>query len=90
MDIQVLLELDNLERLSNNYAHEMRFLSKRIRKDIWIPRVNSLELALILNKITKVFTFMNDIIGTDNFFTLDTVIEYVRNLAKYSVFITIN
>lgn len=85
-DIRVLLELDKLEKLSKNYAYEMRYLSKRIRKDIWIPGVNSLKLAYFLNKINKVFAFMNDIIGADTFFTLDTVIEYIKNFERFSVF----
>lgn len=83
---KVLLELDCLERLSKNYAQEMRYLSKRIRYDIWIPGENSLQLSIILNKINKVFAFMNNIIGDDTFFTLDTVIEYVKNLARFSIF----
>lgn len=86
MDTLVLIELDNLEKLSTNYAHEMRYISKRIRKDIWISGVNSQELAYFLNKITNVFAMMNDIIGADIFFTLDTVIEYVKYLGKYSTF----
>jgi len=90
MDTLVLIELDNLEKLSMNHAHEMRYLSKRIRKDIWIPGVNSQELAYFLNKITKVFAVTNDIIGADTFFTLDTVLEYVNNFAKYSIFYNSN
>ncbi|MEG0692658.1 MAG: hypothetical protein RR444_06215, partial [Oscillospiraceae bacterium] len=73
VDNLMLIELDKLEKLSVNYAHEMKYLSKRIRKDIWIPGANSQKLAYFLNKITKVFAMMNDIIGLDAFFTLDTV-----------------
>jgi len=86
MDMLVLIELNKLENLSTNYVHEMNYISKRIRNDIWIPGVNSQKLAYFLNKITSVFATMNDIIGTDAFFTLDTVIEYVKNLGKYSIF----
>lgn len=86
MDNLMLIELDKLEKLSTNYAHEMKYLSKRIREDIWIPGVNSQKLAYFLNKITKVFAMMNDIIGLDAFFTLDTVVEYIKNFAKFSIF----
>lgn len=34
MDNLMLIELDKLEKLSINYAHEMKYFSKRIRKDI--------------------------------------------------------
>lgn len=86
MDHNMLIELDRLEKLTNNYAHEMQYLSKRIRKDIWIPGKNSQKLAYFLNKITTVFAQINEIVGEDTFFTLDTVIEYVKNLAKFSIF----
>lgn len=86
----MLKELDVLEKLSPNYTREFIYLSKRIRKDIWIPGVNSQNLAYFLNHITKVFAVMNDIIGADTFFTLDTIIEYVKSLAKYSIFYNSN
>ena len=34
-DFQVLQALENLEKLSSNYSFELKYLSKRIRFDIW-------------------------------------------------------
>ncbi|MDQ2088046.1 hypothetical protein RBH29_16585 [Herbivorax sp. ANBcel31] len=86
MDMQMLIELDKLEKLSVIYSHEMRYISKRIRRDIWILGENSRKLAFFLNKITKEFEFIKDNNGTDNSFTLNTVIEYVGELSKYGIF----
>lgn len=84
--IQVLVELEKLEKLSTNYAYELKYLSKRIRQDFWIPGVNSEKLAYFLNKVTTVFAWISDIVGMDTFYSLDTVIEYVKIIAKYSIF----
>ena len=85
-DFQVLQALENLEKLSSNYSFELKYLSKRIRFDIWELGKNSKKLAFFLNKFNDVFTFMNNIVGSDIFFSLGTVIEYVNCLAKYSIF----
>jgi len=85
-DNLVLIELDKLERLSLRRSYELRYLSKRIRKDIWISGKNSEKVYYFLKKINRVFSMMNDIIGDDEFFSLDTVMEYVKNFARFSVF----
>lgn len=85
-DNQVLQALESLESLSSSYSYELRYLSKRIRFDIWKLGKNSTKLAFFLNKFNSVFRLMNNIIGDDTFFSLNTVIEYVNCLAKYSVF----
>ncbi len=82
--IQMLTALDDLEKLSLSYAFELSYLSKRIRMDIWEPDKNSKQLAVCLDTINKVFRTMNDIIGDDVFFSLDTIIEYIKHLSKYS------
>lgn len=88
-DYKVLSELDKLEKLSNDYSYEMRYLSKRIRNDIWEIGINSKKLSFFLSKINAVFLCMSNIIG-EQFYSLNTVIEYIKCLSKYCVFITIH
>ena len=83
---KMLTELDRLERLSENYSLELRYLSKRVRNDLWDIDINTSKLGSILRAINDVFSFVGNIIGHDTFYSLDTVIEYIRNLAKYSIF----
>lgn len=78
-----LIELDKLEKLSLEYAFELEYLSKRIRNDIWIIDKNSQKLAFVLSKINMAFSYIDAIIGKD-YYTLDTVIEYIKCLSKYS------
>lgn len=84
-DYKVLSELDKLEKLSNDYSYEMRYLSKRIRNDIWEIGINSKKLSFFLSKINAVFLCMSNIIG-EQFYSLNTVIEYIKCLSKYCVF----
>jgi hypothetical protein len=79
-DNHVLLELYNLEKLSTKCAFEMRFLSKRIRNDLWFsgssPKNNSRALGSVLGAVNKVFKVINEMIGDEAFFSLATVTEY--------------
>lgn len=80
----MLSALDALEKLSDDYSYEMKYLSKRIRLDIWNNGVNSKQLAFVIDKINCVFSVLSSVTGR-KFFSLDTVIEYVRCLAKYQI-----
>lgn len=84
-DYQVLLELDALEKLSDEYSYEMHYLSKRIRRDIWEIGTNSKKLSFFLSKFNAVFLCIDSIID-EGFFSLYTIMEYIRCLSKYSVF----
>ena len=76
--IMMLTELQRLEDLSEDYRNELRFLSKKIRKDFW-NYSNESKLAKLLNKINNVYEMFFKYV---NYFDLSVVIEYVRLLAK--------
>lgn len=82
----VLYQLDILENLSKEYKNELMFLSRKIRNDIWQIDINSKQLGYFLQKINNVFSLFNNILGSEDFYSLNTVIEYVKCLAKYSCF----
>lgn len=81
--IYMLEELQKLERLSEEYRGELRFLSKKIRKDFW-NEDNAKELAALLHTINLTYTAM---LRVADFFDLSCVIEYVKLLGKYCFFI---
>lgn len=83
----VLDELQNLENMCDEYTGELKFLSKKIRKDIWICGRNDAILAKMLKTFNIVFECMYGVTDT---FDLDTVIEYVLCLCKYGIFINSN
>lgn len=75
----MLDELQRLETLSDEYNEELKFLSKRIRRDFWNEH-NTKELARILGFINSSYmTFLQAI----DYFDLDCIINYVLLLAKY-------
>lgn len=82
----VLYQLDILENLSKEYKNELMFLSRKIRDDIWQIDINTKQLGYFLQKINNVFSLFNKILGSEGFYSLNTVIEYVKCLAKYSCF----
>lgn len=84
--IMMLTELQRLEDLSEDYRNELRFLSKKIRKDFW-NYSNESKLAKLLNKINNVYEIFFKYV---NYFDLSVVIEYVRLLAKYCIVICPN
>lgn len=85
--IMVLEELQKLENMCEEYTGELKFLSKKIRKDVWICGKNDAILSKMLKTFNLVFECMYDI--TD-IFNLNTVIEYTLCLSKYGIFINPN
>ena len=53
--IRVLDELQVLESMCDEYSGELRYLSKRIRKDIWVVNKNDAILGKMLNIFNMVF-----------------------------------
>ena len=49
---KILIELERLEQFSNVYQSELRFLSKKIRNDIWKDG-NDLMLASVLKALNN-------------------------------------
>lgn len=82
--IRVLDELQVLESMCDEYSGELTYLSKRIRKDIWVVNKNDAILGKMLNIFNMVFLCVCSI---KEEFNLDTIIDYVLCLAKYGVFI---
>lgn len=80
---RVLFELERLENFSDKYKTELRFLSKRIRRDIWKDG-NDFVLAGILKSL-------NDSLEAKYpdraACTVDTVLDYTHTLGKYNIFI---
>lgn len=77
----MLDELNRLENLSTEYREELRFLSKKIRKDFWNSR-NEKKLAQLLycinNTYERIFKYLT-------YFDLSCILEYVSLLKQYSV-----
>jgi len=84
-DFHVIEALARLEHLSKDYIVELKYLSKRIRMDIWDPATNSKELACWLNTINADVSSSYNV-EIDESFTLDAVIYYVDSRAKSSVY----
>lgn len=76
-----LLALNTLENLSIDYSYEMKYLSKRIRNDLW-TNWNTRKLTYVITVINSVFSIISDITNRE-FNSLDLVLEYVRCLAIY-------
>ena len=83
-NIEVLDELQKLENMCGEYSGELKFLSKKIRRDIWISGKNDYILSKMLKTFNVVFECMYNITGE---FSLGTIIEYVLCLSKYGIFI---
>lgn len=81
--IKMLEELQKLENLSVEYKGELRYLSKKTRKDIWIDN-NTKKLSGLLMRLNVVFDWMTKYTG---YFELSIIIQYVKYLSKYSVFV---
>jgi len=86
MDYSFLMleELQKLEQLSDEYSGELRFLSKKIRNDLWNVDYNTEKLAKIMNRTYEM------IFGYIDYFDLSCIIEYVKLLAKYCYIICPN
>lgn len=80
---QILIELERLEQFSGVYKSELRFLSKKIRNDIWKDG-NDLILAGVLkalnNSLETEFPDRDDC-------GIGAVLSYANALGKYGVFI---
>ena len=82
MDYSLIMleELQKLENLSEDYKGELKFLSKKIRKDFWNTDYNTEKLAKLLHIINGTYEMVFNYIG---YFELSCIIEYVKLLAKY-------
>lgn len=89
MDYSFLMleELQKLEQLSEEYSGELRFLSKKIRKDFWNADYNTEKLAKLLQIMNRTYEM---IFGYIDYFDLSCIIEYVKLLAKYCYMICPN
>ena len=74
------MALTKLENLSEDYKGELKFLSKKIRKDFWNTDYNTEKLAKLLHIINGTYEMVFNCIG---YFDLSCIIEYVKLLAKY-------
>ncbi|WP_313128490.1 hypothetical protein [Anaerocolumna sp.] len=81
--MKMLEELQKLENLSVEYKGELRYLSKKIRKDFWIDN-NVEKLSSLLMRLNIVFDWMTKYTG---YFELRSIIQYVKYLSKYGVFV---
>lgn len=84
--VVMLRELQKLENLSKDYSGELRFLSKKIRKDFWND-YNTEKLAKLLQVINSTYEL---IFNNVDCFDLSCITEYVKLLAKYCVIICPN
>lgn len=75
----MLIELQRLENISNEYRAELKYLSKRIRKDLWADH-NTEQLYTLLNKMNNIYERMIDFL---EYFDLSWIFEYVKILQKY-------
>lgn len=82
----MLEELQKLENLSKEYAGELRFLSKKIRKDFW-KEYNTEKMAKLLQVMNRTYEMIFSYI---DYFDLSCVTEYVKLLAKYCYMICPN
>jgi len=89
MDYSFLMleELQKLEQLSDEYSGELRFLSKKIRNDLWNVDYNTEKLAKLLQIMNRTYEM---IFGYIDYFDLSCIIEYVKLLAKYCYIICPN
>lgn len=70
---KILVELQTLENLSEEYKQELAFLSKRIRIDIWNNK-NTKQLYAVLHAMNLVFKTLLEMIG---YFDLSSINEYI-------------
>ena len=80
---RVLFELERLENICDRYKTELRFLSKRIRRDIWKDG-NDYVLARILKSLND---SLEETYPDKADCTVDTVLDYTHTLGKYNIFI---
>lgn len=81
--LAVLEELQILENFSEEYKVELKFLSKKIRKDIWNSS-NTEILSKVLGAFNLVFGLIYDNL---DYFDLNVIFQYVVSLSKYGFFI---
>lgn len=62
-NIEVLDELQKFENMCGEYSGELKFLSKKIRRDIWISGKNDYILSKMLKTFNVVFECMYNITG---------------------------
>lgn len=77
----MLHELERLENLSDEYSGALRLLSKRIRKDFWTDKTEK-KLAIVLANLNDCYEVV-----AEYDFGLEYIIQYIKILAKYAVFI---
>lgn len=80
---RVLFELERLENFCDKYKTELRFLSKRIRRDVWKDG-NDSALAGILKSLND---SLEETYPDRASCTIDTVLDYTHTLGKYNIFI---
>ena len=78
---RMLHELKRLENLSDEYSGALRLLSKRIRKDFWTDKTEK-KLAIVLANLNDCYEVV-----AEYDFGLEYIIQYIKILAKYAVFI---
>ena len=78
---RMLHELERLENLSDEYSGALRLLSKRIRKDFWTDKTEK-KLAIVLANLNDCYEVV-----AEYDFGLEYIIQYIKILAKYAVFI---
>lgn len=80
---KILIELERLEQFSNVYQSELRFLSKKIRNDIWKDG-NDLMLASVLKALNNSLETQFPDRGVCG---IGAVLSYADTLGKYGIFI---
>ena len=78
---RMLHELERLENLSDEYSGALRLLSKRIRKDFGTDKTEK-KLAIVLANLNDCYEVV-----AEYDFGLEYIIQYIKILAKYAVFI---
>lgn len=80
---RLLSELDILERANCKKKEELRILSKFIRNKLWSYPDNTQKLYVLLHRVNSFFAVLGDIIGYEQIYTIDGILDYVSYLAKH-------
>lgn len=84
IDSFMLVELEKLEKMSNSYSYELRYLSKRIRMDLWNKNKNSQQLYKLVKAINDFYYLVGEFTSLEDYINLSVIIEYVNCLQNYS------
>lgn len=77
-DTLMLDELTRIENFSTNYSDELKCLSHCIRQYLW--KNNTEYLYKIISILNIVIDRLVDILGSEKYWSLDSIIEYVNHL----------